>query len=252
MKIMSYNVLCRDWRERSDAVTALVKQQQPDTFGLQEAHYDWIKVFCRALPQYSYVGVGRDDGDKKGEFSPVFYLTDKFALVDSGSFWLNETQDSPYLGWDAACIRICSYTLLRSLETQELFAHFNTHLDHVGFNAQVMGARLVAAKIKELYPDTNTVLTGDFNVEPQSEPYMELINNGLLDTRQMAKRTSSRGTYQAFDKIDTSSGRSTIDYIFTDCKTARVESFEVLRPHKEGELPASDHDPVCAILHFDK
>ena len=44
---------------------------------------------------YSHVGVGRDDGLKKGEHSPIFYDNTLFGLVDWKTIWLSDTPDVP-------------------------------------------------------------------------------------------------------------------------------------------------------------
>ena len=87
MKVMTFNVLCHgceghDWFDRQDDVIATVRNYMPDIFGLQEAHLDWMKAFWNNMPEYDYVGVGREDGKEEGEFSPVFYKKDKFDFID--------------------------------------------------------------------------------------------------------------------------------------------------------------------------
>ena len=81
----------------------------PDFFGIQEAHYGWMKYLSGQLKDYyAYVGVGKDDGKNGGEFSPVFYRKDKFKVIEKLDFWLSETPDKPSLGWDGAENRTCS------------------------------------------------------------------------------------------------------------------------------------------------
>ena len=151
MKIMSFNVLCggqgqKDWPARTPLVVRTIYKQDPDTFGVQEAHIGWMRVLKACLPAYDCVGVGRDDGGEKGEFSAVFFKRDKYDLLDSGSFWLSETPDKPGKGWDAACIRICSWAKLREKDSGKTFVHLNTHLDHIGAVAMQKGAELVAER----------------------------------------------------------------------------------------------------------
>ena len=241
MKVMSFNVLCGRYEDRFDDVAAVIRKRMPDSFGLQEAHKAWMDAIVERMPEYDFVGVGRDDGKDAGEFSPVFYRRDMFTVVDSGNFWLNEKVTEPGKGWDAACVRICSYALLKNEETEEIYAHFNTHLDHVGPIAQKEGAKLIVAKIKELYPDVPVVLTGDFNVTPDSEAFKTFIDCGMTDTRDIAKKTDMRGTYHAFDKIEP----VIIDYVLTNSPDAVVESFEVCHDRENGVIP-SDHDAVIA------
>ena len=100
MKVLSFNVLCygcdgHGWPERKDDVIEVTRRNMPDVFGIQEAHIDWMNIFIKGMPEYDYVGVGRDDGKEEGEFSPVFYRRDKFDLLDKGWFWISETPDVP-------------------------------------------------------------------------------------------------------------------------------------------------------------
>ena len=93
-RIMSFNVLCYGrephfWTLRAPLVCRLIRETLPDSFGVQEAHIDWINALTEGLPEYDYVGVGRNDGKEDGEFAAVFYLKDKFTASDSGSFWLS-------------------------------------------------------------------------------------------------------------------------------------------------------------------
>lgn len=121
-RVLTFNLLCggrkhRKWYKRAPLVYKVIREANPDSFGVQEAHWSWMKKLIKNLPEYSYVGVGRDDGKKKGEFSAVFYKKDKFIASDSGNFWLSETPDRPGLGWDAKCIRVASYVKLTDKET---------------------------------------------------------------------------------------------------------------------------------------
>ncbi len=81
----------------------------PDIFGLQEALYEQITDIHKNLPEYEWFGVGRDDGEKEGEFSPIFFKKSKFILIEKGNFWLSEDCDKPGLGWDAVCNRIVAW-----------------------------------------------------------------------------------------------------------------------------------------------
>lgn len=255
MKIMSFNILCggageRDWKPRREYVTETIKKYAPDSFGVQEAHYDWMKVLIKELPEYSYFGVGRDDGEKAGEFSAVFYLKNKFDLTDSGNFWLSETPDKPGLGWDAACVRICSWAALKENETGKEFVHFNTHLDHIGAVAMQKGAELVTIKAKQLSPDKAAVFTGDFNVTPQSAPYKAVIEGGFLDARNIAAVSDDSCTFHTTTKapLKEDTYMNIIDYIFVK-GNVKVNSFKVIKDSFGGSFP-SDHFPVISEMEI--
>ncbi|MBP9989704.1 MAG: endonuclease/exonuclease/phosphatase family protein [Ruminococcus sp.] len=252
MKVMSFNVLCwgdeaHDIEIRKEKVVAIIKKYHPDTFGLQEAHIEWMNCVREGLPEYDFVGVGREDGKEAGEFSPVFFLRDKYEVIDKGNFWLSETPEKPGKGWDAACVRICSYAVLKDKESGKTFTHFNTHLDHVGEIAQIEGAKIIAERGMS-YPEYPAFFTGDFNVLPESEPYNTVINSGYKDARNIAADSDDGYTFNAFDlKKDDCAYHKIIDYIFVkDCK---VNSFKVITDKVDGQF-ASDHYPVIADIDF--
>ena len=257
MKIMSFNLLCggggpRDWRCRTGLVLDTIRRADPDTLGVQEAHYDWIKVLFAGLPDYDYVGIGRDDGKTAGEFSAVFYKRDKFRVLDSGTFWLSETPEVPGVkGWDAACVRCCSWAKLEEKATGRQFVHFNTHLDHVGLVAMQKGAELVTARAARICPDLPAFFTGDFNVEPDSAPYATVIKAGFTDARHAAAQTDGGDTFH-WDVFVSERGRTAstvIDYCFVK-GPVRVDSFRVIRDVYPGDLYPSDHFPVIAEYEF--
>lgn len=251
MKIMSFNVLCggpdeenRYWTQRKEMVLDVIKKYHPDSFGLQEAHHRWMNYLCKNLPEYDYVGVGRDNGKRMGEFSPVFYLKEKYEVVDSGNFWLSETPEKPGKGWDAACVRICSYAVLKDKKTGKKYVHYNTHLDHKGQVAMREGAKLIAERCIK-YPDMPAFITGDFNVTPDSEAYKTVITSGYSDSRHIAEKSDNTHTFHYFDKLDEGElRRDIIDYIFAK-NIKKCKTFKVITDKYNGEFP-SDHYPVIA------
>lgn len=245
MRVMSFNVLCggagqKFWTKRKTLVRDVIRKYSPDTFGLQEAHYRWMNYLCAELPEYDYVGVGRDNGKRLGEFSPVFYKKDKYEVVETGNFWLSETPEKPGKGWDAACVRICSYAVLQDKATGEKVAHFNTHLDHVGPIAQSEGAKLIAERA-DVFRGIPTVVTGDFNVTPDSGAYKSITAAGFKDARVLATESDDCGTYHNFGKCS-----EMIDFIFVK-NGFRATSFRTVTDLIDGRFP-SDHYPVLAEL----
>ncbi len=249
--VMSFNVYIagigkKSPENRTPLVTGTIKEQAPDSFGLQEADFAWVERVSKALPEYSWVGVGRNDGDKEGEFSPVFYLKDKYNLIDSGTFWLSETPDTPSKGWDAMYERICTWAILEEKETGKRYAHFNAHMDHIGVEARENGAKLIAKKAAEL--NMPVVITGDFNTDEGTDAYNTIISAGFMDTKYAAKDTMSMGTYHNFGMNNVKkNGASPIDFIFVSYAKAAVESYKVLGGKVDGSY-SSDHYPVVAKM----
>ncbi len=249
MKVVSFNVLCwgslmHSLIRRKPLVVKMLRKLQPDTFGLQEAHWDWMSYVIKNMPEYDYVGVGRDDGKKKGEFSPVFYRKDKYEVLSGDTFWLSETPDTPSKGWDGACTRVCSYAELRDKETGRVFIHMNTHLDHIGPVAMIEGAKLIG-KRAEQFGDTPIVLTGDFNVTPDSGPYNAIIAAGFTDTARTAPDTDEGITYHGFEKPGVG---AFIDFVFVK-NGVKADSYKIIRDKIDSQLP-SDHYPVTATVEL--
>lgn len=244
MKVMTFNVLCagvkeNHWCRRQALVRDIIKKYDPDTFGIQEAHYGWMRYIANQFRDiYAYVGVGKDDGERQGEFSPVFYKKDRFEVVEDGNFWLSETPDEPSLGWDGAENRTCAYAVLRDKKTGKLSAHFNTHLDHIGVTAQNEGARLIMRKADTL-GNIPIVLMGDFNVTPDSQVYKIILDAGFYDARSVAGIADNINTFHWF-------GRSSkmIDFVFVK-NGVKVKKLKTATDMIDGRYP-SDHYPVVA------
>ena len=120
------------WDNRKEFVAHLLNYYEPDVFGVQEALHSQMTYLDTALHQYTYVGVGRDDGKEKGEYSGVFYRKDKYKTIKEATFWLSDQPNKPSVGWDASMERISTYVLLEDRQSQQRFWVFNTHFDHVG------------------------------------------------------------------------------------------------------------------------
>lgn len=247
MKVMSFNVLCHGsgentWKTRKPLVVDIIKKYLPDTFGLQESHNNWMRYLIKSLPEYDYVGVGRDNGRKLGEFSPVFYLKDKYEVVETGNFWLSETPNKPSFGWDAACRRICSYAVLKEKATGKTFAHYNTHLDHKGEKAQINGALMIADRA-DTFKGMPTVVTGDFNVHPDSKPYASIVSAGFTDARDIAQEKNDVETFHWFG-----GSKQMIDFVFVK-NVKSVKSLYTITDTYDGKYP-SDHYPVLAEVEL--
>lgn len=251
-RIMTYNLRYsasdfEAWEARKNEIVNLIEDYQPDSIGMQEADWAWMDFLSHALDNYTYCGVGRDDGDIQGEFAPIFYLSDKFVLLENGTFWLSERPNEPSHGWDAQDRRICTYVVLENNETGEVFSHFNTHLDSVGQEARKKGAELILSKIEDMeYP---VVLTGDLNVIEGSNVYQILENSVLSDSKHLADNTMSWGTMNYFTNLHLQF-LSPIDYVFVHEVSIHVIRYEVLYQHRYDGKPLSDHYSVYADISF--
>ena len=203
------------WGKRAPYVAKIALFHGFDIFGTQEGFYEQLKDLKQLMPGYEYIGVGREDGKKQGEHSAIFYRTDKFKVLEHGDFWLSEDQTKPNLGWDAACIRVCTWGKFKELSTGLTFVYFNLHMDHKGTKAREESSKLILKKIKEMPKGTPVILSGDFNVDQFSSSYQLLNTSGIVrDAYDKATLIYEPvvGTFNGFDANNVETGR--IDHIF--------------------------------------
>lgn len=237
------------WADRKDAVNNLVKYHEFAIFGVQEAFLEQLVDMEAGLPGFKYIGVGRDDGAQKGEYSAVFYNSKRFAVVKSGTFWLSATAtDHPNKGWDAALPRICTWGVFKDKENGKSFIFMNTHFDHVGHEARRESAKLIMAKARELAKGLPLVLTGDFNVDEKNEAYFTLANSGFVsdayDSAGIVYAPNS--SFNGWGKNLKKTGR--IDHIFIT-KPFKVLKYGILTDTYMGKFP-SDHFPILTTLKW--
>jgi endonuclease/exonuclease/phosphatase family metal-dependent hydrolase len=203
------------WGKRAPYVAKVALFHEFDIFGTQEGFYEQLKDLKRLMPGYEYIGVGREDGKKEGEHSAIFYRTDKFKMLEHGDFWLSEDQTKPNRGWDAVCIRVCTWGKFKELSTGLTFVYFNLHMDHKGVKAREESAKLILKKIQEMPKGTPVILSGDFNVDQFSSAYKLLNTSGIVrDAYDKATLIYEPvvGTFNGFDSNNVAIGR--IDHIF--------------------------------------
>ena len=250
IRIMTYNIRLdhpvdsvNQWPNRDQKVYALIKKYDPDIFGVQEALHHQMEGLQKNLTAYSFVGVGRDDGKTKGEYSAIFYNTNRFKLVDQNTFWLSETPDTPgSKSWDAAITRVATWAKLKDKKTKKTFLILNTHFDHIGQVAREESAKLIKATLATLADSNPVLITGDFNCEPTEGPYRVMTGtdeNPLLADSHTAGL--SQGTFCTF-KVNATCRR--IDYIFYSAEWERV-NYKIITDN-DGQYYPSDHLPVLA------
>ncbi|HJA87845.1 MAG TPA: endonuclease/exonuclease/phosphatase family protein [Candidatus Parabacteroides intestinavium] len=263
------------WGQRYPYIAQMVQFHGFEIFGTQEGKYHQLQDLKAAMPGYDYIGVGRDDGKQAGEFSAIFYKTDRFEVLEHGDFWLSPETDHPNKGWDAALPRICTWGKFKEKNSGFEFIYFNLHMDHIGVQARSESAKLILQKVKEQPSHIPVILSGDFNVDQTNESYALLNNSGVMrDAYEMADlRYAPNGTFNGFhpDRMTT----SRIDHIFLSddfqvlkygilTDTYRTPVKESAEKEKNGNFPKevsmqkyearmpSDHFPVMIVVEFTK
>ncbi|MBF0761317.1 endonuclease/exonuclease/phosphatase family protein [Dysgonomonas mossii] len=258
LNVMTFNIRLdvpsdslNSWQYRKDNAAEMVRMNDVDILGMQEVLLNQMNDLKERLPQYTAIGVGREDGADKGEFSPIFYKKDRFSAIESGTFWVSETPElAGSKGWDASYIRVATWAILKEKATgKEIFA-INTHLDNDGLIARKEGGNLLLKKAEDLGKGLPIVLTGDFNDTPQSEAIKNITDasktNHLLDSKTIALKTSGTDwTFHNFGRL-AESERPLIDYIFVS-KQIKVQDYVVLPDTLNGTF-VSDHKPVLSKI----
>eukprot|EP01136_Pigoraptor_vietnamica_P037290 Opistho-1_new@105049 len=174
LNVMTFNIRLEtvqdgenQWSKRKENLSSMLEFYEADICGMQEVLVGQLRNLSTLLPSYAYVGVGRDDGKEAGEFSPIFYKKDKFTVLESNTFWLSQTPETPSKSWDAALNRVVTYAKFKDNKTKKVFYVFNTHFDHIGQVARRESAKMLVAKIKAIDPKIPVILTGDFNSRMQ-------------------------------------------------------------------------------------
>ena len=259
IRVMSFNIRYgtaddgdNRWELRRQLVFQTIRAYDPDIIGFQEVLGSQARELCDALPDYEFVGVGRDDGWKRGEFAPIMFRRKLFKAVDCGYLWLSERPDRPGVkGWDAACPRMLTWVRL-GFKRRPLNSVYvvNTHFDHVGKRARLESAEIVRRMVESL-GGKPIIVTGDFNCPPGSAPY-EILTEDRLNLAEL------RDTYALVGEVE--DGQATfhgfgglrlgkrIDWILFN---RRLEVFEAAIDRREfgGRYP-SDHFPVTATLRL--
>jgi endonuclease/exonuclease/phosphatase family metal-dependent hydrolase len=236
------------WEQRKEAVADLIVHYAPAIFGVQEGLHQMLTYLKSSLRTYNYVGIGREDGKEKGEYSAIFYDTTQFTLVESHTFWLSETPDKVSKGWDAACERVCTCALFKPTGSRKYIWVFNTHFDHIGEKARKMSAELILQKINELntqkYP---LLLMGDFNCTAGSEPIKTLTSQFLESS--MVSEKPLYGPVETFNSFEPSNAvTECIDFVFVS-KLSVLSCTHIDDKRKEN-LCISDHYPVLVEVRF--
>lgn len=250
-KIMSYNIRYNNpgdgrnaWPERKDRLIQLVRQSAPDILGVQEALHGQLTDMLAGLDGYAMVGVGRDDGKEKGEYSAILYRTALFEVRDQNTFWLSETPEVPgSKSWDAAITRVASWARLYDKRANKEILAVNTHFDHVGKESRIRSAELLRRKIAGMAGDLPVVLSGDFNFTREAPPYAALMEpNGykLIDSAPADPPGTSCGFEVGARECNA------IDYIFYSPHW-KLERYDVLTTNNGRDYP-SDHLPVLVNL----
>lgn len=252
----------RSWPQRIIGAVKMIRRQQPDLLGVQEAQHGQVADLWASLPRYEFYGLGRDDGERAGEYSGIFYDRDRFQAdaTEQGVFWLSDQPETPgSRTWGNEIPRIATWLHLIDRATGRGFYIFNTHWDHKNQASREKSALLISQRIDaRKHQDEPVVLMGDFN-STETNPGMIYLTgkqisiagkkhqwpHGLVDSFQTlhANEKKRRTLHFWSDRRD---GALKVDHILVS-QGAKIDSAEIV----SGDKPmVSDHFPVAAHVRF--
>jgi endonuclease/exonuclease/phosphatase family metal-dependent hydrolase len=253
--VMSYNLRYasqnppNSWPQRRPLLAECVRTISPDLMGTQEGLYSQLKELASDLPEYAWIGLGREGGSKS-EFMAIFYKRVRFEPMAFDHFWLSDTPSVVGSStWGNSNKRMVTWVRFRDRDTSQEFYHFNTHLDHEIQLAREHGADLIRQRVSDLKTSLPVLLTGDFNAGADNKAHAILTSEDFFrDTWNLAKerRGEGLGTFNGFKEIPRNNTR--IDWILAR-GNAEVDATEIVTFSRNGQFP-SDHFPIVVWLRL--
>lgn len=240
------------WEHRVEIVAKTILDAKPDIVGVQEAYRSQLDDLKPHLAEYAEIGVGREDGITRGEYSAILYKSAKLEKLEDGTFWYSDTPEVPgSMSWGNKITRICTWGRFRDKSTGRAFYVFNSHWDHESVPAREKSARMLAQRVADRkFQKEPIIVTGDFNTDEDTDPIKYLVGKTpgspavLRDVfRALHPDTTDTLTFNAWKGGEKG---PRIDYILTE-PNASAETCAIIRTAFEGRYP-SDHYPVTATV----
>lgn len=239
------------WPLRRSLLADVVEEFGPDIMGVQEGLAFQLQELAERLPDRGWVGVGRDDGVARGEFSAIFYRNDRLDLLEDGTFWLSDTPEVPgSTSWGNTLPRICTWARFLDRQVGRTIMVFNLHWDHQSQPSREKAAQLLIERVRgRAHPEDQVIVTGDFNAGEENPAFRSLVDStdpSLRDSfRVLHPESDAVGTFHAFQGGE---GGDKIDAVLVGPDWQVVQA-AIVRIERGGRYP-SDHYPVTAVLKW--
>lgn len=260
LNVMSFNIRYNSpndginiWDNRKDMAADVFMDYKIDIAGLQEVTKVQLDDLNNRLPDYAYIGVGRNDGKSGGEHCPIYYNKNNLTLLEHGTQWLSETPDViGSKGWDAALPRIFTWGKFKNNTNGEIFYFINTHFDHRGKLARLQSSTLLMSKVNELTDGKSAIIiTGDFNYTKDSDGYRIMTSTENIisfnDTKEITQ-TPFTGKPHSSNGFREREVTRIIDFVFVS-EGIKTKKYDILVIKKDS-VYVSDHYPVFSTIEF--
>lgn len=237
------------WPLRLPVCVEQIRVEQPAVIGTQEGLWRQVRDLEAALPEFAWVGLGREGGSH-GEFMAIFYERERFELLEFDHFWLSDTPDRiGSTSWGNSNRRMVTWARLGERAGGAQFVVYNTHFDHQVAVARRKSAELVLAHVREHFPELPVLLLGDFNALEDSPPHAHLVREDAFRDAwlEAAERGPAISTFHGYRGPQ--EGQRRIDWVLVrggwEVRRAWVAT------HERGGRYPSDHFPVLADLRLE-
>lgn len=269
LNVMTFNIRygtandgANSWSSRKEMAYNVLRKYNPGIVGMQEAYRFQIDDFRKALPKYNEIGVGRDDGKTKGEYSNILYRGDLYDVNESGTFWFSDTPEVPgSIHWSNACTRICTWARFIDKRSGKAFYIFNLHLDHVSQSSREKSVLLLVRRISERKHKDPFIVTGDFNAGENNNAIKYMKSQAKLGDGNIGPKENPFPMVDTFRVINPDVAEvctlngfrgirkgDKIDYIFTT-RNEKILDAQIIYDNNNGRYP-SDHFPVTATIEI--
>ena len=261
IRVMTFNIRYDNpddslnaWPKRAGQVCNFINTEKPDILGMQEVLWNQYQLLDSVLVDYSSIGVGRNDGARKGEMNPVFYRKEKFDMIRSITFWLSDFPDEPgSLGWGSSLPRIVTWMEFVEKKSHKHLFFFNTHFANDSESARLMSSRVLLKEVNKIAKGYPFIISGDFNMPPTSTGYSILTGPDesvpLFQDSYVITEKKPSGPVHTFNGFSDNKKTARIDYIFVRNGMKVTDYKTVVR--KEHNVFISDHWPVEAVVTID-
>lgn len=264
VKVMSFNLRYgtaadgdNAWALRRPLTFDVLERQEADLIGIQEGQSAQLLDIDAAVSGYARIGVGRDDGKLKGEFSAIFYRSARFEVEASGTFWFSETPEVVGSKTWGDLPRICTWGHFIDKQTGYGLYHFNVHLDSKYDAAREKSVVLLMKRVSErAVPSDPVIVTGDYNAGEATLASRFMRGAAAIEGAEnpLPLLDSYRALYPDATEVKTAHGfkggttGEKIDYVYM-MPGATALAAEIDRTNDAGRYP-SDHYPITGTLRL--
>lgn len=244
VKVVGINLLVnRDSvDQRAPLMLSLLTPIGADSIGVQECAGKWEDYLREGLgDKYGRVGLDCNGKENATSFATyIYYRRDKYVALDSGTFWMSKTPDTPSKYGDTVDMnRTCTWVLLENIETGFRYVHMNCHLDWMDLSVNEIQCTMIRNQIQRFeamgYP---VFATGDYNSGEMNASYTVMNEfDSIADARYIAKKTTDVVTHVGGNHD------YTLDYCYVTKNKMTVNTFDVIDTRKTSPA-ASDHRGV--------